>query len=281
MRTCSLVFALLCTVPLIGASEAHATTVERPNHGRADLAAPEPCPGCWMPALKVSWQWQLSNPPAASKLLDVKMYDVDGFDTKASLVDAMHAKGIKAVCYLSAGSWENWRPDADAFPASVLGASNGWPGEKWLDVRKIKVLRPIMNARLDRCRKKGFDAVEFDNVDGYQNHTGFPLTGGDQLRYNVFLANAAHKNGLSAFLKNDIDQVTKLLPYFEAELNEQCFQYSECSKIRPFVKAGKPVFNVEYKLATSAFCPQANTWNFNSLRKRLALGPWRVPCRGA
>jgi hypothetical protein len=244
------------------------------------LAAPVACPGCWHPAVKVSWQWQLQNPPTASSLLDVKMYDVDGFDASKSLIAAMHGRGIKAVCYISAGSWENWRPDASDFPAVVLGKSNGWPGERWLDIRRVDLLGPIMKARLDMCRRKGFDAVEFDNMDGFQNNTGFPLSGGDQLRFNAFLANAAHARRMSAFLKNDIDQVTKLLPYFDAELNEQCFQYAECGKIKPFVQAGKPVFNVEYKLETAEFCAKANAMGFNSLKKRLALGPWRVPCRG-
>src|SRR4029077_9688237 len=46
------------------------------------------------------------------------------------------------------------------------------------------------------------------------------------------------------------------------------------------VRAGKPVFNVEYKLAASAFCPKANARNFNSLKKRLSLDAWGVPCRG-
>ena len=102
----------------------------------------------------------------------------------------LHADGSAVVCYISAGSWERWRPDADRFPERVLGRSNGWPGERWLDIRRRGVLRPIMEARLDMCARKGFDAVEFDNVDGYANRTGFPLTGADQLRYNVFLANA-------------------------------------------------------------------------------------------
>ena len=245
------------------------------------LAPPAPCTGCWRPAPKVSWQWQLANPPKASALIDVKMYDVDGFDASKSLVATMHARGIKAVCYISAGSWEDWRPDASDFPASVLGKSNGWPGEKWLDIRDLADLGPIMQARLNICQRKGFDAVEFDNVDGYQNRTGFALSGKDQLRYDVFLANEAHARGMSAFLKNDIDQVKALLPYFEAELNEQCFQYAECGKIVPFVTAGKPVFNVEYKLDAAQFCAKANAKDFNSLKKRLALDAWRVPCRGA
>ena len=92
-------------------------------------------------------------------------------------MDDLHALGSDVVCYLSAGSWENLRPDAGDFPARVMGRSNGWPGEQWLDIRKIGVLGPIMKARLDMCAAKGFDAVEFDNVDGYQNRTGFPLTG--------------------------------------------------------------------------------------------------------
>ncbi len=245
------------------------------------VARPVACPGCWHPGRRVSWQWQLNAPPKASALLDVKMYDVDGFETSKAVVHAMHTKGIRAVCYVSAGSWERFRPDASAFPKSVLGKSNGWPGERWLDIRKVKVLAPIMRARVQMCARKGFDAVEFDNVDGFQNATGFPLSGADQLRYDVFLANAAHKRGMSALLKNDLDQIRKLLPYFDAALNEQCFQYHECDALRRFVRAGKPVFNVEYRLAASSFCPKANARNFNSLKKRLALDAWRVPCRGA
>jgi len=36
---------------------------------------------------------------------------------------------------------------------------------------------------------------------------------------------------------------------------------------------------VEYKLATSQFCPQANVMNFNSLKKHLNLDAYRVACR--
>ena len=85
---------------------------------------------------------------------DVDLYDVDAFNVKASLVSRLHADGRKVVCYFSAGSWENWRPDKHDFPASVLGRSNGWPGEKWLDIRRIGVLGPMMKARLDLCASK-------------------------------------------------------------------------------------------------------------------------------
>lgn len=52
------------------------------------------------------------------------------------------------ICYFSAGSWEDWRPDAGQFPDSVKGNNlEDWPGEKWLDIRQIDVLAPIMGAR--------------------------------------------------------------------------------------------------------------------------------------
>ncbi len=282
MKIRLLPLALLCAVWVSSASSAAGASDVPPRPSApASVAAPIPCPSCWHPGRGVSWQWQLSSPPKASALLDVRMYDVDGFETSKTLVHKMHARGIKAVCYVSAGSWEKWRADADRFPASVLGKSNGWPGERWLDIRKRSVLAPIMRARVRMCARKRFDAVEFDNVDGYQNATGFPLTGADQLRYDAFLANAAHRRGMSVLLKNDLGQTPKLFRYFDGALNEQCFQYRECGALRRFVRAGKPVFNVEYKLAASAFCPKANARNFNSLKKRLSLDAWRAPCRGA
>ncbi len=245
--------------------------------GHRNLPDPVPCNGCYAPDLVTSWQWQLSGKVDAS--IDVQMYDIDMFDNTKKLVARLHADGRAVVCYIDAGTWERWRPDAGRFPTRVKGARNGWPGERWLDIRRLGVLRPIMEHRLDLCDRKGFDAVEFDNVDGYQNHTGFPLTGADQLRYDTWLANQAHRRGLAAVLKNDLGQVKRLLPYFDFALDEQCFQYRECRRLRPFVDAGKAVFGVEYKLDASRFCQRANDMSFNFLKKRLALGVWRLPCR--
>jgi hypothetical protein len=233
--------------------------------------------GIWRPALDTSWQWQLTG--TVDQSVDATMYDIDLFDNSASVVASLHARGRKVVCYLSAGTWEDWRPDAAQFPADVKGSGNGWPGEKWLDIRRLDVLGPIMQARLDQCKAKGFDAVEPDNIDGYTNSTGFPLTAQDQLRYNTFLADAAHARGLSIGLKNDLDQVGDLVSVFDWALNEQCFQYKECSALSTFVNAGKAVFNVEYSLSTSQFCPQANSLNFNSLKKNEDLDASRVACR--
>ncbi|HTR67306.1 MAG TPA: endo alpha-1,4 polygalactosaminidase [Terriglobales bacterium] len=231
------------------------------------------------PSMVTEWQWQLDSPPAANQLLNVKMYDVDGFDAPASLITAMHAKGIRAVCYIDVGTWENWRSDAARFPTTVEGRSNGWPGEKWLDIRQTAVLLPLMKARFQMCKAKGFDGIEPDNIDGYENRTGFPLTYQNQITYNSLIAAAAHSLGLSVALKNDVDQSRDLVSKFDFAIDEQCFEYDECDSLLPFVDAKKPVFEVEYGMPTSKFCPEANAMNFNSMLKDEDLTAYRAACR--
>jgi hypothetical protein len=241
------------------------------------LPTPHPPSQRWQPAVRTSWQLQFSG--RMDFTIDAEVFDVEVFDTTAETVAALHARGKRAICYLSVGSWEDWRSDAARYPESVKGRSNGWPGERWLDVRRLDILMPIIEARLDACREKGFDGADPDNVDGYQSDSGFPLTYEDQLRFNIAVANAARARGLSVGLKNDLPQIPDLLPYFDWTLNEQCFEYNECERLVPFVEAGKPVFNVEYRLRPDQFCARANALNFNSLHKRLELDAYRQPCR--
>ena len=231
----------------------------------------------WAPTPGMTWQWQLTG--TIDQTVDAQMFDVDLFDTPAATVASLHAAGRRVVCYLSAGTFESWRPDASLFPASVKGNTvSGFQDEKWLDVRQWSVLQPILEARMDLCTSKGFDGIELDNVDGYANRTGFPLTAADQLAFNRNLARSAHARNLSVALKNDIDQVADLVGQFDWALNEQCFEYDECNALQPFIQAHKPVFNVEYNLATTSFCPQAKTLGFSSMRKHLSLDAYRVPC---
>jgi hypothetical protein len=231
----------------------------------------------FVPTQGSPWQWQLTTP--VDTTVDVPTYDIDLFDNDASVVNTLHSQGKKAICYLDAGTWENWRPDASSFPDSVKGKKvSGWRGERWLDIRQISILAPIMQARLDLCKSKGFDAVEPDNIEGYTNKTGFPLTANDQLQYNKWFADEAHQRGLGVALKNDVDQTTELQPYFDFAIDEQCFQYSACSTEQPFIDAGKAVLEVEYKLDTSRFCDKAQAMHFSSMKKHLSLDAWRMPC---
>ena len=235
----------------------------------------------WPPSVSLRWQWQLSGMPLDLSF-DVDMYDIDLFENDARVIAALHAQGRKVVCYVSVGSWEDWRPDADQFPASVIGeVYEGWPGEKWLDIRRIEGLAPLMGARMDICRDKGFDGIEPDNMDGYTNDTGFPLTYEDQIRYNLWLADEAHARGLSIGLKNDPDQVSDLLPYFDWALTEDCFAEGWCEDLSPFIHTGKPVFAAEYTdtgVILEPLCQEAESLNFSLILKDRELGAWRQAC---
>lgn len=242
--------------------------------GPALACTPEPpVDALWSPEPGQPWQWQLSSIP--KPIPGVSIYGFDGADATAQ--DVANLGDSKTICYFSAGTVENWREDAGAFPDSVIGnPMDDWEGEKWLDIRQLDVLIPIMETRIQDCADKGFDAVEPDNIDAYSNDSGFNLSAEDQLAYNKALANAAHEAGLSIALKNDVEQVAELEPYFDFAINEECFQWNECKAYRPFVEEGKAVLNVEYNRRFD--CDRAEELGLTSMQKRLALGPWRDAC---
>jgi hypothetical protein len=232
----------------------------------------------WVPAQSTTWQWQLNGEPV-DQSVEAQMYDIDLFENSAEVVSSLHSQGRHVICYLDAGTWEEWRPDAGEFPKSVLGnVVTGYPNERWLDISDLSAIEPIMKARLEMCKQKGFDGVEADNVEGYELETGFPLTAAEQLTYNKWLASTAHSLGLSIALKNDRNQVSELEPYFDFALDEECFQSEECGKLVPFIDAGKAVFEVEYNLAPSEFCEQANAAGYMAMKKEVSLSPARTPC---
>lgn len=235
----------------------------------------------WKPAAGMTWQWQLNQPIDIS--FNVGMYDVDLFETDSGTLDNLRSQGHKLVCYISVGSWEEWRPDAKLFPEIVIGKKyDGWPGEKWLDIRQIDLLAPILRARFDECKARGFDGVEPDNMDSYLNNTGFPLTYGDQLTFNLWLAKEAHSRGLSIGMKNDPDQVVDLLSYYDWALTEDCFAEGWCEQMLPFIQTGKPVFAAEYTdmdITLDDFCPQAKAWSFSAILKNRDLDAYMEACQ--
>jgi hypothetical protein len=258
-------------------SAAPAATPATP--GTIVTSTPAPTTGGYrIPPQKASWQIQYTGEIDIN--LDVGVFNLDLLETSSSVIEALHQRGVFVMCYFSAGSYEDWRPDSSRFPSEVLGKEmEGWPGEKWLDIRRLDLLAPIMEARLDLAARKGCDGVDPDNVNGYDNDTGFPLTYDDQITYNVFLARLAHSQGLAIGLKNDLEQIPDLLPYFDWILNEECFTRQECHHLLPFIKAGKPVFVVEYETPPQEFCPHANQMGFNALHKNWELDAYRTDCQ--
>jgi len=232
----------------------------------------------WLPSPDSSWQWQLSGD--INTTYDVDIYDLDLVNVPKNTIDELHARGIKLICYFSAGSWENFREDAELFPEDILGNTlEGWEDERWLDISNYQEFSDIMEARINLAAEKGCDGIEPDNVDGYQNSSGFDITYNDQLIYNKWLAEQAHKRGLAIGLKNDLDQVNDLVEYFDFAINEQCFEYDECEALIPFINHGKAVFGVEYELETKEFCDKAEELNFSWLKMEYELGGKRVDCK--
>ncbi|MDG0832023.1 endo alpha-1,4 polygalactosaminidase [Pelomonas saccharophila] len=252
------------------------------NAGGTGTPATAPTPASspstwWKPIASDTWQWQLRGTVNTS--YTVVIYDIDLFDNSAAAIAQLKTSGRKIVCYFSAGSSENWRPDNSHFTAADMGSPlSGWPGENWLDTRSANVRR-IMATRLDLAQSKGCDGVEPDNVDGYANNTSFPLTAQDQLDYNRFLADEAHKRWLAVALKNDVGQLSDLEPSFDLAINEQCHQYSECDGYSVFISKNKPVLNAEYDAkyqnntggARDSLCAAAHVANMRTLVLPLQL----------
>jgi hypothetical protein len=241
MRT--IIFIVILTF-LVGCGSSGSSAQENGNKIFDSTVVPITSGNWYKPDVNSSWQWQLKD--TINRSYNVEIYDIDLFDSNETLIESLKNDGKKVICYFSAGSYENWRSDKDAFPISVLGnIMDGWADEQWLDISNEE-LAPVMKARLDLAVQKGCDGVEPDNMDGYTNDTGFTLNADDQLAYNKFIANEAHRRGLSVGLKNDLDQIIKLEPYYDFSVNEQCHEYNECDKMQPFIDANKPVLNAEY-----------------------------------
>lgn len=239
-------------------------------------------PGRWIPTAGTTYQIQYAGKLDTS--VAAAVYDLDVNDTTAATVAALHKAGAKVVCYVDVGTWEKWRPDAGKFPKSVLGKPDGgWPGERWLDVRQTKILEPLMDARMALCASKGFDGVDPDNMDGFENKTGFPLTYADSLAYDTWVARDAHEHGLTAAQKGDNDQVKDLVKVFDYAVVEQCYKQGWCKQFTLYTNQNRLVVDVEYGLPQSTFtgktCPSDAGYNITAILKHLNLDAWRMTCR--
>ena len=331
------VWAVACAALMlstVGVDNAAASVTSDPA-AAADPACPNcpppaPCPGCWQPPLDARWQYQLQAKPGVaddtggidvdiceapadgSECVTPTVFDIDlyvdqkvagdgNFVVDTAAVDAIHAAGGHAICYLDAGDAETYRPDYQQFVdfdhachGCLIGNpfSQVFPDEFFLNINNDQGQRAFIlqvdRARVAKCAQAGFDGVEWDIIDTFEDpHSGFHISYRTQLMFDTRLANLAHSHGMSVAMKNDPSQVKDLLPYFDYAIVEECFQYHFCSgNPKPgedvFVQAGKPVFEVEYRLARDVFCPDAEALGFNAIKKSrtysLFAQPYQ-PCR--
>ena len=266
---------------MAGNGAAGAKPVEPLDAGVArDAGSPPGNTGGFAPAPGTSWQWQLSGQLDTS--FDVKVYDIDLYETSANEITALHADGRKVVCYFDT-AYEPSRPDSKQLEPYRGNPIDGWPGQYWVDFREAAVV-DVMKARIGIAHDKACDGIEADDVDARSNDPGFSISAEEQRAFIRTLADAAHAAGIAFGLKNDLEDVGALLAVSDFAVNEECFQYDECDALAPFIKAGKAVFQVEYTDGDLAqkgarICPDANAQNFDTLIKHLDLDAPRFSCR--
>jgi endo-alpha-1,4-polygalactosaminidase (GH114 family) len=238
----------------------------------------------WKPVNGVSFDWDLDDLNAQDHF-EADVVDVDAFTTSAEQVAALHAQGKKVIAYISVGTLENDRPDAGLLPKEVIGkVYPEWTEEKWVDIREPEKLKPWLNSRFRMIINKGFDAIEPDNLDSFDNETGFNITESDTRRYCDFLISLAHQNGLGIGQKNVPGLASDFAAKFDWLLTEDAFEQGWQEQVKPFIDLKKPVFSVEYTdMTTEAtfeniFCPKAKVLKVYAVLKRRDLDKWSFAC---
>ena len=206
---------------------------------------------CWYPphldstGRPMRWDWQIGRvtPLERTGAQAVDIYDIDGFLTTPAEVKTLHTQWPgstlahpKAVCYLDL-AWEDYRPDASppfrggGFPVSTLGnVYYGYSQERWLDLRQLDALKPVIDARLRMCAAKGFDAVELDDIDSFDppSTTGFHLTPGDAQNFLSYAMNEVHRLGMTVMWKNSPYLSWWGRRYSDGAIVEECYIYHQC-----------------------------------------------------
>ena len=81
---------------------------------------------------------------------------------------------------------ENWLNISDDGSVTGINPNTG--------VRETpaQFIRDELSNRMAAARTAGFDSIEFDNVELYDNKTGFATTAAQNLAFNESIANLAH-----------------------------------------------------------------------------------------
>ncbi len=253
----------------------------------------------FVPTQNSTFDWNLQDIDETTPFADdIQIVDVDAFTTSKETVVALHKKGKKVIAYLSVGSWEVYRPDKDSFPEEILGKKYpGWEDERLLNIKRLDLLAPIMIARFDMIKEKGFDGIEPDNMDVYTwdsetNYTGFALTLQDGKRYVDWLIEEAHKRGLSIGQKNSQELSEEYANKFDWALSENAFILADEEGMKAYANLGKAVFAVEYddnhedtnktpytkESFITEVCPKATTLHYSAILKHRKLDSYIVRC---
>lgn len=109
---------------------------------------------------------------------------------------------------------------------------------------KRKALAKIVGRWINGCARKGFRAVEPDNLDSYTRSRGL-LRRAHAVAYSQLLARRAHRKGLAIAQKNDTRLVSlRRRIGFDFAVVEECQAYSECAAFTR--RYGRHVIEIEY-----------------------------------
>jgi hypothetical protein len=264
--------------------------------------------GWWAPPLgNQPWQWELSHTLRLTNARDMGtrdrlpsgmtapapvIYDIDAMINPPSTVAALHAMGKHVVCYIEVGAAGNYYSVSDegiptTYFAELQSAGEfgakvpGYP-EYYLNITSPTTVSIIEAMIKQQCAAKGFDAVETDIDEEYNDPSGFSFTKAQQEQYMTTLAGYMHSLGLGWWIKNPDDTgdsyATDMEPLADAVLTEQCNQYASCGLLSAYV-GHKAVFNAEYRLKPAKFCATDDALGFNGAKFNVALTGMRKPCR--
>ncbi len=163
------------------------------------------------------------------------------------------APGMYSICYVNGFQtqpeqrrwWLRVHPDLVLRRDGKPVADPGWPGELLLDTRTARNRRGIarvVGRWIDTCARKGFSAVEADNLDSWTRSHGL-LQRRDNRLLARLLARRTHAEGL-AFAQKNAATLTGVR-FFDFAVVEQCQRYDECG---PYLRRyGGRVIEIEYR----------------------------------
>jgi hypothetical protein len=172
-----------------------------------------------------------------------------------------------SICYVNAFQTQDDDPGVDRpdersnWPRNLvlthLGEDPNWGGEYLIDIStaaRRKQASAWMRPMVQRCAKKGFEAVEFDNLDSWTRFDDTPLEGKvpfgrpEAIAYAELLADLAHANGLAAGQKNTVElpqAVARGRIGFDFAIAEECGRWDECQGYRDVY--GDHIIVIEYR----------------------------------
>ncbi|PRY67868.1 glycosyl hydrolase family 114 [Glaciihabitans tibetensis] len=212
------------------------------------------------------------------------------------------AEGMYSICYVNgfqtqpqdAAVWLAEHPELILWEGGgraegVDGAGQpvidpNWPDEMILDTSTESnrtAIAEVIGETIAQCGERGFDAVEFDNLDSWSRSSG-ALTLDDSIALATLLVDKAADAGLAAGQKNSAELATRGRDEagFLFAIAEECAAFDECDAYSDVY--GTNVIDIEYletkyademDVAFAEVCADPSSIPLTTLRDRDLVTP--------